>query len=459
MLTLQPPTKTTAIAWLRNQGWGEDQVSSIEGYLEPSSLALRPFFLKTLSDPGVARMVESTASTSVLSILMEAMVEREIGKFGEQIDRVLTEDDRRLFIHSLLGEVARDMAESATSSISDATLAWMVEVALPKEVPDDVKRILKARIQALAFFANDDRKGYRRFFHEKFFEYFLANSIIELISNGESGKILSRTIFGSSLLETFCDIISVGEGKKGRAEFINSAINIIDSYPPIDRTRKNVAALAVSSLAVVDSVGDVCICDVDIDEARFFGTAAPAGVKNAVINQFDCRGGNISSINFENVSILTLIADGETLLPDDFPLPTRIRDLTRSGETLFSPEEVKVWVLSHLENPPHHEKSLIPAELKDHPAIKLLHRACRLRQYWLRRGDDMYASRILDDANWQIIEEILNSNNLLRVEIRQASGNDARFIHIRMTDQILQEDSGEPDIKNMYEALVEKLKT
>ncbi|MBB2203395.1 NACHT domain-containing protein [Gluconacetobacter tumulisoli] len=174
VLTLQPPSKSTAVKWLLSQGWQEDQVAVIEDFLEPNSLALRPFFLKTLSNPEIAQSISSSNAFSVLSILMDAMIGREIAKFGEAVERSLNASDRRKYLISLLGEAARDMAESNNSAISDATLSWLVDVALPREIDESINRILKARSHALAFFTNDDRRGYRRFYHDKFYEYFLS---------------------------------------------------------------------------------------------------------------------------------------------------------------------------------------------------------------------------------------------------------------------------------------------
>ncbi|WP_257544982.1 hypothetical protein [Sphingopyxis sp. DBS4] len=189
VLTLQPPSKSTAVGWLAQQGWNDDQINLIEDFLEPNSLALRPFFLKTLSDPSVAASLSGTAATSVLSILMEAMIERETGLFGEAIQRVLNHEQRRQYLRSLLCEAARDMAESNSSSISDATLTWLVEIALPIEIDEAATRILKARSQAIAFFTNDDRPGYRRFFHDKFYEYFLSLATVQMISSEECAEL------------------------------------------------------------------------------------------------------------------------------------------------------------------------------------------------------------------------------------------------------------------------------
>jgi hypothetical protein len=111
-----------------------------------------------------------------------------------------------------------------------------------------------------------------------------------------------------------------------------------------------------------------------------------------------------------------------------------------------------------LSNPPVDDLGLIPQELKDHEAIKLLFEACRLRQYWLRRGDDMYATRILDSPYWPVVEAALAENNLLREEVRQASGTNARFIHVRQAEDILSENSTDPDVRGMYVSLVSQLR-
>ena len=459
VLTLQAPSKGAAIRWLSQQGWTDDQVSAIEKFLEPSSLALRPFFLKTLSDVDVANRVLESSSTSILSILMEAMIERETDKFGDAVERALNKDERRMFITSFVGETARDMAENGSSSISDGTLSWLVEIALPREVPNEVMRILKARCQVVAFFTNDDRKGHRRFFHEKFYEYFLAATLLEIVARGETGKVLGRNILGSSLLETFCDLVTSVAQPDRIKEFLSTSVRLVQTYPPIDRTRKNLAALAIAALSTADLVNNFEISGVDIDECRFSGTASGGQLESLVINQFDCRGGDVSLVMFKDVTILTLIADRDTLLPDAFPTPVTVQDVTMSVKTLTAPADIGEWIVQHLNNPPEQEKGLIPSQFRDHEAIKLLFKACRLRQYWLRRSDDVYAARILDNPHWPMIEKMLVDHNLLRVEVRQASGTDARFIHVRQAEDILTENHLNPDVQRMYASLISELRS
>lgn len=457
VLTLQPPSKGVALAWLAAHGWTDDQRNAIEEYLEPTSLALRPFFLAALVSSNITQDLSDTASTSVLSILMEAMIEREIGKFGEAVEAELSASERRAFLRIFASEIARDMAENSTTSISDATLSWLVEAALPKPIPDPVIRILKARAQVVAFLTNDDRSGYRRFFHEKFYEYFLSLCLIDMINSRQSGKVLARGNFGSSLLETFGEVVSSGTPTHQAGLFLDIAQQMLRDHPPVDSTRKNIGALLLSALEIADLVDTFEVSFVEIEECRFTGTAAKSKIDSVIISQLDCRGGDLTEILINNSVVVTLIADSETRVPSNMPMPSKIQDVTLGGRTLIRPEERKEWILTHLLNPLTAEDGLIPPELRQHEVFKLLFKACRLRQYWMRRGDDMYAARILDNPFWSIVEEALNNNKLLTVEIRQASGTDARFIHVRRPEEILSENKQNPDVVNLFSDLSKKI--
>jgi hypothetical protein len=458
VLTLQPPTKGEAINWLSEQSWNEEQISAVERFLEPNSLALRPFFLTTLSDPAIAASLTQSSSTSVLAILMEAMIDREVKKFGEAVEEALTLEQRRIFIRNFMGEVARDMAESSTVSISDATLSWLVEVALPVETSDVVTRLLKGRSQVLAFLTNDDRPGYRRFFHDKFFEYFLSSVIIDTIGRAEVSKSISRNILGSSLLDTFGTVIFTGTGPTKARAFLIQALQLTREYPPIDRTRRNLGALLVASLPLADLVEEFEIRSVDIDEARATGTSGRSKLSEVIISQLDCRGADLSNIDLENCVILTLIGDSGTLLPASFPTPTRVQDIGLSSGVVTKPADARQWIDSHLMDPPEKELGLVPEHLRDHGALRLLAKACRMRQYWLRGGgDDIPASRVLENEYWPLLEETLGKHNLLRVEYRPASGTNAKFIHIRQPESLLAEDLSDPDIVGFFGDLVKRL--
>ena len=456
VLTLQPPTKAEALEWLSAVGWSNAELDLVSDYLEPSSLALRPFFLKTLSDASIAGQLANTSSESILAILTEAMVLREVAKFGDAVESELSAHERRQFVTTLMSEAARDMAENATASISDGSLAWLVEVALPKPVSDSTLRLLKGRAQVIAFLTNDDRPGYRRFYHEKFSEYFLSLVLVDTITRAELSKPLSRGLLGSSFLETFGDIVASAAGENAKT-FIVNLQRLANESPPIDRTSRNAGALCIASLSLAEKVSEFRLQGVGLDEVRFSGVAASAVVRDVVISQFDCRAGDLSKVAFEKCSVFTLIGDDETLLPEGFPEPTRVQDTSRGGQAYTDPVRVNEWLCAHLEAPPAKPAGLVPPEISEHPAIRLLQKACRLRNYWVRRGDDVFASRILENEWWQLVEQTLSENNLLKMEFRPAAGSDARFVHIRRSEDILLENTLVDEVRNFYGDIVGKI--
>jgi hypothetical protein len=166
----------------------------------------------------------------------------------------------------------------------------------------------------------------------------------------------------------------------------------------------------------------------------------------------------LSQLKLSESSLITLIADSRTLVPQTLPNPLRIHDISTAGGTIVDPDGIAAWILDHLRDPPERPVGLVPPELRSHGAIKVLQKACRLKQYWLRRGDDVYASRILDNELWPMIEKALSDNNLIRVEFRQASGTNARFIHVRQPDDILSENTEDSDVVGFYKDLLVAIK-
>lgn len=456
VFTLNAPSKAEALRFLEAEGWTDTQRDAIESFLEPSSLALRPFFLRTLSDHTIAAKLGDTSSTNILAILIEAMIEREITKFGEAVERELSQAERRQYVSTLMAEFARDIAENSTVAVSDATLTFLVDVALPKEISDSTTRLLKSRSQAIAFLTNDDRPGYRRFQHEKFYEYFLSKVIVDSISKESAIKPLARNLLASSFLETFGGIVAGSTPVEEARRFLQGALRMSASYVALDRTKRNLGALLIACLGISDLVDNFIIEDMETDEVRFSGTAAQSILNRVIISQFDCRGADVSEVSFNQCMIISLIGDEATLLPSSFPLPSRIQDVAL-GSDITNPEAITHWITSHLREPLVRETKLVPDELRDHDAVRLLERACRLRQYWLRKGDDIYAIRIIEHRYWPLLERLLTENNLLKVETRQASGTDGRFMHVKKSDEILAENQDNPDVVKLYSDLISEI--
>ena len=96
---------------------------------------------------------------------------------------------------------------------------------------------------------------------------------------------------------------------------------------------------------------------------------------------------------------------------------------------------------------------LASPSLKEHPIYRLLGRACRVRQYWLRAGDDIQADKIIRDTHWATLASVLREGGFLREELRQASGSSSTFTHIRQRERILAEAANDDEIAALFTRL------
>jgi hypothetical protein len=241
--------------------------------------------------------------------------------------------------------------------------------------------------------------------------------------------------------------------------FFFSGLRILRERASFDRGRRNIGAFLFAGLHLAEDLPTPVFESLEMDEVRVVGTSSTAELSSVLINQLDARGADISKWSFNDLTILTMIVDKDTRVPDGFTVPGRIVDVSAGGRVMeTSPEAIADWLAHHSPNPPEVPEGLMPEDLRDHPAVRLLQKACRMRQYWLRGGNDKYADRILSDESWKTIERVLARNNLLTVEVRDASGTDARFHHIRYADAILAEDEEHPDVQPFYADLAKELR-
>lgn len=455
--TLTPPTPSDARRWLLDQGIAEDQLQKIEGLLERGSLALRPFFLKQLADPSLIARLEHVNEGSALHFLIEAMIAREATKFGGEVDKVLSCEERQQFVRSMMHEVARDMADNQTVSVSEASLGWIVEMAIPREVATSVEFLLKNRAAYLGFLTVDSRPRHLRFYHEKFLEYFLARVIVETISRAETPKFVLRNIFGTSFLETFASVLEAMP-QEARTAFHTGAQSALRFGGGFDRGSRNIAAFLLATLHLYNGDAAVEIKGIEIEEARMMGNVAPTRLTSCIISQLDVRDADLTAAVFDETNVFTLIANDDTLVLDESMEPHRLVIVSEGDELVQNDQaEIKQWLREHSLNPPDVNTKLLPPRLYEAPIVRLLGKAARMRQYWLRRGDDKHADRILTDDNWDALARLLDRHDLLTVEKRDASGTDATFFHIKHAPDILSENRLNENVISFFKDLRDEL--
>lgn len=453
-LTLEPSTPSQARDWLKTRGWTDVHfnIPAIASLLDEGSFALRPVFLNLMATNLEPKRLREESDSFLTPLLVQHMLRREAKLFGDAVETIVTRQSLEDFLLRFLMEVAREMADAQSESLDETTLSWIVEIALGGAYPEEIVRLIRNRASVVAALKPDLRPGYKGFVHSHIQNYFLSLATLEAVGNGEVPKFLKRNVLGSEFIAVFGDVAA--KAAEARAPqvvaFFRHALPMASVYGGVDRASRNAGALVVSSVALLND-GDI-VRDSDIDETVIRGTASKVTLTGVAIHQLDCRAADLSAVAFQDCTIVNLIASEASRFSPSFPIPRLIA--VEGGEDLVEVVQIEEWLTRHGRNATATVvKGLASPALVEHAIFKLLGSACRVRQYWLRLGDDIQADKILRNKHWANLASQLRQCNLLREETRQAAGAKSTFTHIRVREKILAEDPSDPDVVRLFDNL------
>ncbi|TIQ32014.1 MAG: NACHT domain-containing protein [Mesorhizobium sp.] len=460
VFSILPTTPSAAKNWLKHKvsSTRVDQASEL-GLFDEGSYALRPFFLSQIAEL-LSTDIDLESAPPLVS-LTKLMVQREATKFPDNILELMGPTGVRSFVLEVLTEIARDMAESQVDSIDEDSLLWIAETAAGDNFDPESLRIIKNRVQAIAFLENDERRGRRRFAHSEFFNYFLGQSAIVAVSKGETPKFVRRNIFGPDFLLTFGLVANSADSAK-MEKFAKAALDMISVPSELDRSDRNIAALLFTCLPFASSLGIKEIRDVNVDDAVVRGVSDFCEVSNSSFNQIDLRECDLTNVVFENVQVATVIANEITRLPPTFPDPGMIQIEIEGRQELLSGIEATKWINSHgrLLDSTDADK-LVPERVRRHELYKILQKSCRamLRQHWIRSDGDDHVTRLVRNELWDTIVELLKQNGLLEERRgKPASGPPSVFYHILHAREILQEVRVNEQVASLFSDLELKIR-
>ena len=460
-LTLRPPSPEDAEIWLRKKDWSNADVERIRPLLDPDSYALRPFFLARLAETDIAQSVNESAGTSLLSILIDLMVDRESRKFGDPVDRVLSAQQRRQYAHRFLCEAAQYMADDQTDIIGETPLTWLVDMAAPEGLDSEAVSLLKNRAGVMAFLANDALPGYRRFAHSQLLNYFLSAVVIESVGRGEIPKFVRRNIFSADFLAVFVEVLrhiaSVDPGRVGM--FFEGAQERVKNYRSTDRSARNLGAWTIAALPTMGDIDygndRLRIGPMEVDETILRGTSPDTVLQRVFVNQIDVRGADLRELTFDESTLVTAIVDEGTRVSTTFPMPQRIRRQnigTMRGIDERDPTLIGEWLDAHGRQESPDETA--PARDSRHGRmLRLVERACRNSSFWIPEDTDGKIDRFVKDPLWSEVLSLLKDHDFIREENLSASGRKNRFVHIKQSDRILANDPADGDVAKFYEAI------
>lgn len=451
-LSILPTAPSAARNWLRARSWTEEALDDeeIRDLLSPGSFAMRPFFLHLLGAPGISAKLVKGEVDELLPFLLDELLNREATKFGEDVDRLVSFEQRRNFIVNLMTEVARDLADNQSDNISSTNLAWLSDVA-SYSLPEEIRGILRNRANVIAFLTEDGSPSRLRFFHENAFHYWLAKSLFESFKDGEVPKYVRRNILNIDFLDvwnTVCALQRPSDLSKIRAYTFHSFAESGER----DRTRRNLIALycAASSVFPDDDVRHV-FRDATVEEMIFRETSSKILLQNIFISQLDARGADLTGVEFDNCHIHTAVVDKSTKISGNFP-PITI--LVSDGQEFTDRDKISRWVFqktsSDLNIP-----QLLREVTSQIPELQLLQKLARFRRYWIKEDeDDPAARKILNDPSWERLSRALISLDfMVASDNLAASGRPAIFYHLKRREAF--QDFGEPSDELV--ALLKKL--
>jgi hypothetical protein len=392
----------------------------------------------------------------LFAFLVDAMIDRETKKFGDDIENATTKHQRLTFIRRLMEEVARDQAENQSDAIPLETIVWLSEMVAHDLVPENLVGILKNRAGVIAFLIDDDRRGYRRFAHEQVSNYFLSFVTIRAIVDGEIPKYVRRNIFGLDLLENFCSVFREmpEDISKNFIETTNRQIKLLGDG---DRAKRNLGALLIAACSVSEPTEVPVIENLSLDDVYISESIYKIKLLHVTVGQLFAREADLRHLEFQGDCFIgSLIADEGTIPAISLPVPNSIH---LPNATLVAPDAKIQWLQRRFISA---QKDLfklpdIGEFLNRFGLFNLLLRLARFKPYWLKDGEDKVARRILDDSNWEILKDLMVQHDLL-VERRDvpASGRPAPFYHVKNRRDLLNLQSPSAKIVPFLQALLEE---
>lgn len=407
--------------------------------MSDGSFALRPFFLHLLGAPGISAKLVKGEVDELLPFLLDELLNREATKFGEDVDRLVSFEQRRFFIVDLMTEVARDLADTQSDNISSTNLAWLSDVA-SDGLPEEIRGILRNRANVIAFLTEDGSPSRLRFFHENAFHYWLGRSLFQSFKDREIPKYVRRNILNIDFLDvwnTICALQKPTDLSIIRQHLFSSFVESGER----DRTRRNLISLycAASSVFPDDEVCHV-FRDTTIEEMIFRETSCKICLKNIFISQLDIRGADLADVEFDSCQIHTAIVDKSTRIAHNFPNMTI---LVSDGQEITDRTDIAHWLFQKT-SPDLNISEVLREVTSQIPELQLLQKLARFRRYWIKEDeDDPAARKILNDPAWDGLSQALIALGFMVASGNlAASGRPAMFYHLKRREAF--QDFGKP---------------
>lgn len=423
-----------ALDWLVTRGWSREDLQASEAQeFFKRSYVRRPFFLSQIADLGGFDNIPAEMG-SPQSIIVTRLLDRE-AKILQSGLSAASDEDIEAALHRLCEELAVDMAERESDSVSLEYVEFTADYVFSDMASDDEKSALLNKVGSLAFLEVVEGGSERKFPHSELQNHFFAAALFNSLAAAEFFPPLRAVLYGADVVEAFAEVM-----RRAPVEKYNQALNYLLELQISERfsvrLRSNVAALILGAMVRGERLlVPVDLSNSEINEVRVFDQLSPVDLKGSTITRLDARGADLSYVVLESAFVATLLVDETTLFGKSLPNVGTLQVEGQGRISAIHDGELQMeWLTAHSEladNPDDWDRD------RELPLVKYFDRICRrfIRQHQIRDNDKDTGSWLLRDHRWSEVRELLGDR--LVTMTRDSSGTKDLFYHLVGPEELL----------------------
>lgn len=434
MVRLAEVDEHVAVNWLINNGWSESDLTTPQAReFFKRSYVRRPFFLATIASlHGFENIPAEMGSPQ--SILVTRLLDREAKLLITGLPNV-TQTDVEEALHRLCEELAVDMAERESDSVSLEYVEFTAEFVFHDLASEDERNALLKKVGSLAFLEIVESGSDRRFPHSEIQNHFFATALYRSLSRREFFPPLRAVLYGGDVIEAFAEVM-----RSAPIEMFHTALGYLlelrNSEKFSQRLKANSAAFILGALVRGESNGrSIDLRQSEINEVRVFDQLSAVDLSNSMITRLDARGADLAEVVFAEAYVATLLVDDTTFFGTSVP-SVGVLQIEREGRIQAVHDDVAkaAWLKEHSELAEAEEDW---DQYRELPLVKYFDRLCRrfLRQHEIRDGEADDASVLFRNEHWPEVQQILGDRIVTRT--KDSRGTNDLFYHLYGPGELL----------------------
>ncbi len=410
----------------------------------------------------------------ILAKLVDTFIRREHAKLLNKEGRPLLDLSGH---HEFLVRLAEEMWWLETRHLDIATVkAWMELVLEELGVPEDDARQIKTRVPSYAFLTTAGaRKNTLRFEHEVFYGYFLAEKLRRCITTEphDLRRFLSRSMLDQTLVDQTVRLL--GENIRGATQATNTVCSVLTRGLTEGIARQNAGRLVARIIRYCGGLeADASLRNLYFEQDDFGDTTlVRPRFTHCHFNEVDFTGVRLTSPRFSecafqkpSVTIGQTRFAGASMDLVDVMRGIVVVDSEEDGDEgasiVYSPDRI-ARILCELGmecDGGEEEETRWVYTAAQRRRIEILEIFLgKMKQRFYMSKEDLIRLRVVKEAEWGVVYDLLESHALLKEEMKQMSGRQKPLVRLAYPPDVIRmgedtNDRSRPKITAFWEELL-----